>query len=80
MAPYGEEQERNICKRLQDVWTTIDRSASALSSAWDDIATYCRKDVDITRRLYLHGLEHGFLLFSNKAGSRVRVAVDFKRR
>jgi len=46
----------------------------------DDIATYCRKDVDITRRLYLHGLEHGFLLFSNKAGSRVRVAVDFKRR
>lgn len=46
----------------------------------EDIATYCRKDVDITRRLYLHGLEQGFLLFSNKAGSRVRVPVDFHRR
>ena len=46
----------------------------------EDIATYCRKDVDITRRLYLHGLEQGFLLFSNKAGSRVRVPVDFRRR
>ena len=46
----------------------------------EDIATYCRKDVDITRRLYLHGLEQGFLLFSNKAGSRVRVPVDFRAR
>lgn len=46
----------------------------------DDITTYCRKDVDITRRLYLHGLEHGFLLFSNKAGSPVRVPVDFRQR
>ena len=46
----------------------------------DDITTYCRKDVDITRRLYLHGLEHGFLLFRNKAGSPVRVPVDFRRR
>lgn len=46
----------------------------------DDIAAYCRKDVDITRRLYLYGLEHGFLLFSNKAGGRVRVPVDFRPR
>ena len=46
----------------------------------DDITNYCRKDVDITRRLYLHGLEHGFLLFSNKAGAPVRVPVDFRPR
>ncbi len=46
----------------------------------DDITKYCRKDVDITRRLYLHGLEHGFLLFSNKAGAPVRVPVDFRPR
>jgi len=46
----------------------------------DDITTYCRMDVDITRRLYLHGLEHGFLLFRNKAGSPVRVPVDFRAR
>ena len=46
----------------------------------DDIATYCRKDVDITHRLYLYGLEQGFLLFSNKTGARVRVPVDFRAR
>ena len=42
-----------------------------------DIAAYCRKDVDITRRVYLYGLEQGFVLFSNKAGQKVRVTVDF---
>lgn len=45
----------------------------------DDIAAYCRKDVDLTRRLYLFGLEHGWLLFTNKAGQRVRVPVDFRQ-
>lgn len=45
----------------------------------DDIAAYCRKDVDLTRRLYLFGLEHGWLLFINKAGQRVRVPVDFRQ-
>lgn len=41
------------------------------------IAEYCQKDVDITRRIYVHGLEHGFLLFTNKAGQAVRVPVRF---
>lgn len=41
------------------------------------ISAYCRKDVEITRRIYLYGLEHGFLLFTNKAGQKVRVPVDF---
>lgn len=45
----------------------------------EDIAAYCRKDVDLTRRLYLFGLEHGWLLFTNKAGQRVRVPVDFRQ-
>ena len=44
----------------------------------EDIAAYCRMDVDITRRLYLYGLEHGYLLFTNKQGACVRVPVDFK--
>ena len=43
----------------------------------EEIAAYCRKDVDLTRRLYLYGLEHGHLLFTNKAGGRVRVPVNF---
>ena len=28
-------------------------------------------------RLYLYGLEHGHLLFTNKGGARVRVPVNF---
>ncbi|OXS30011.1 MAG: DEAD/DEAH box helicase [Desulfovibrio sp. MES5] len=44
----------------------------------DEIAAYCRMDVDLTRRLYLYGLEHGHLLFTNKAGARVRVPVDLR--
>ncbi|MCD7982785.1 MAG: DEAD/DEAH box helicase [Desulfovibrio sp.] len=47
---------------------------------YEEIAAYCRKDVDLTRRLYLFGLREGYLLFSNKAGQRVRVPVDFRKR
>jgi DEAD/DEAH box helicase domain-containing protein len=43
----------------------------------DKIIAYCRQDVEVTRDLYLFGLEHGFLLFKNKAGSLVRCPVDF---
>ena len=46
----------------------------------EEIAAYCRKDVDLTRRLYLFGLREGYLLFTNKAGQRVRVPVDFGQR
>ena len=44
-----------------------------------EITAYCRKDVELTRRLYLHGLAQGYVLFRNKAGQRVRVPVDFCR-
>ena len=37
-------------------------------------------DVYLTRRLYLFGLREGYLLFTNKAGQRVRVPVDFGQR
>ena len=47
---------------------------------YEEIAAYCRKDVDLTHRLYLFGLREGYLLFSNKAGQRVRVPVDFRKR
>lgn len=46
----------------------------------EEITAYCRKDVDLTRRLYLFGLAQGYLLFSNKAGQRVRLPVDFRPR
>ncbi|MDR3044514.1 MAG: DEAD/DEAH box helicase [Desulfovibrio sp.] len=41
----------------------------------DLITAYCRKDVEITRALFLHGREKGYLLFTNKAGQAVRVPV-----
>lgn len=43
----------------------------------DEIATYCRRDVELTRDLYRYGLENGYLLFTNKAKKVVRVPVDF---
>jgi DEAD/DEAH box helicase domain-containing protein len=43
----------------------------------DEIISYCRQDVKITRDIFLYGLENRYLLFQNKAGSVVRVPVDF---
>ncbi len=43
----------------------------------EKIRVYCQKDVEITQRVYLFGLEHGYVLFTNKAGQKVRVPVDF---
>ncbi len=43
----------------------------------DKIAEYCRKDVEITKELFLFGLQNGHLLFKNKAGNIVRCPVDF---
>ena len=42
-----------------------------------EIIKYCRQDVKITRDLYLYGLQNRYLLFRNKAGSIVRLPVDF---
>ena len=43
----------------------------------EEIISYCRQDVKITRDIFLFGLENRYLLFQNKAGSVVRVPVDF---
>ena len=42
-----------------------------------EIIDYCKIDVKITKDLFLFGKTNGFLLFKNKAGSRVRVPVAF---
>ncbi len=41
------------------------------------IMDYCRKDVEITKDLFLYGRKNGYLLFRNKAGNSVRVPVDW---
>lgn len=42
-----------------------------------EIVDYCKVDVEITKDLFLFGRDNGFLLFKNKAGSRVRVPITF---
>jgi DEAD/DEAH box helicase domain-containing protein len=44
---------------------------------FEEIINYCRQDVKITRDLFLFGLKNRYLLFQNKAGSIVRLPVDF---
>ena len=39
----------------------------------DLIAEYCRKDVEITRRLHEYAREHGYLLYFSKDGRKRRV-------
>ncbi len=60
------------------------KSADGLQAlAWwkegrlDLIAEYCQKDVEITKLVYEYGLEHGHVLFTNKAKQKVRLPVDF---
>jgi DEAD/DEAH box helicase domain-containing protein len=43
----------------------------------DEIAAYCRRDVDVTLRLYEYGRREGHLLFTNKAGQKVRVPLEW---
>ncbi|MCF6290418.1 MAG: DEAD/DEAH box helicase [Desulfobacterales bacterium] len=71
---------------LAQVTLGVKKSANGLMALkWyqegrmEELAQYCSDDVRITRDLYRHGLDKGFLLFKNKAGSTVRCPVDFAR-
>lgn len=44
---------------------------------WDKLIKYCLQDVQVTKDLYLHGVNAGMLKFKNKWNELVRVAVDF---
>jgi DEAD/DEAH box helicase domain-containing protein len=43
----------------------------------DLITEYCRQDVAVTRDLYLFGREHGHVFFTNKAGQKVKLPVQW---
>ena len=45
-----------------------------------EIVNYCRADVELTRNLLLHELEHGYLLFKNKAGDIVRLPLNLDQK
>jgi DEAD/DEAH box helicase domain-containing protein len=65
--------------RLAEHTLGVSKSADGLQALkWykegrmDDIVQYCKKDVEITRDIFLFGLANGYLLFQNKAGHKVR--------
>jgi DEAD/DEAH box helicase domain-containing protein len=44
----------------------------------DKVAEYCKADVDITRRVYEFGRDHGFVNYYSKLGSKLKVTVNWK--
>ena len=44
----------------------------------DLIEEYCRQDVQLTRDLFRHGLDKGFLLFDRRNEDRIRVPVSWR--
>lgn len=69
---------------LAQTTLNIRKSADGLAALrwWKEgkisqIIDYCRKDVAITRDLFLYGKQNGYLLFKNKADQIVRIPVKW---
>jgi DEAD/DEAH box helicase domain-containing protein len=45
---------------------------------WDNLIKYCTEDVVITRDLFYHGLEKGYLVYSDKKGIMLRIPTPWK--
>ena len=43
----------------------------------ENIIKYCQKDVEITKQLFEFGRENQYVLFTNKAGQKVRIPVTW---
>jgi len=43
----------------------------------DKVADYCEADVDVTKKLFEFGLEHGRLLYTLKDGQSARITLDW---
>lgn len=44
---------------------------------FDELEAYCRKDVEITTKLFEFGCTQGYLVYETKEGRRVRLPVDW---
>ena len=44
----------------------------------DKVAEYCKSDVDITRRVFEFGRDHGYVSYTSKLGSKLKVNVNWK--
>ena len=45
---------------------------------WEELESYCRQDVLLTRRLFEFGVREGYLLYQHRQGSLVRIPVDWR--
>ncbi|MDR3567553.1 MAG: DEAD/DEAH box helicase [Syntrophobacteraceae bacterium] len=45
---------------------------------WDDLIKYCTEDVAITRDLFYHGVDKGYLVYANRDGSLLRIPTPWK--
>ncbi len=45
---------------------------------WENLITYCTEDVIITRDLFYHGLEKGYLVYSDKSRRLLRIGTPWK--
>jgi DEAD/DEAH box helicase domain-containing protein len=60
------------------------KSADGLSAVryWregrlDELAKYCRQDVEVTAKVFEYGVKNGHLIFKNKWNEEKKVGVDF---
>jgi len=45
---------------------------------WEPLIRYCRDDVRLTREVFRHCLEKGYLLYADRQGNRVRLPTPWK--
>ncbi len=45
---------------------------------WEELESYCRRDVHLTHRLFEFGAHQGYLLYQHRQGSLVRLPVDWR--
>ncbi len=45
---------------------------------WDLLTQYCREDVALTRDLFFHALEKGYLLYEDRSGNRLRLPTPWR--
>jgi DEAD/DEAH box helicase domain-containing protein len=62
----------------------VQKTADGLQSlAWfkagelDKVTDYCKRDVEITRDLFVHGLEQGYLMFEDREGRLLRLVTPW---
>jgi len=44
----------------------------------EKVAEYCKADVELTRRVYEFGRDHGHIFYKSKLGSKLKVDVEWK--